>query len=320
MVDFPKPRAGVFALVVLAVIFTPISAQSFGTINGAGQAAEHEKITRLALGRLGFQRKSLNEIAGKRFSFGAVGAPDRAANLITFGPAHCDGGDHLPITGYPQSATDARRALLRCRAWISQNMDRAVTAAGRLLDSKGRIRGNEIPTVFTCTYNGLGGRAKCDVFEALGLLMHASQDFYAHTNWTDAKSSGGTSVTRPPALGNTRTARFILAGSTSRVPRGLISGCFKFLPESAFCKGRIKHDVLNKDKGPINVAKRTVGAGTTPRAIGNRNFQRAVNAAISDTRAQWRVFEKRVRAKYGTTHGNRMICAMKKDNPKKTCP
>lgn len=315
---FCSARALTLTLVLLLVL-SPSGGLAFGTVNVGEQSAEHEKITRIALGPLGFQTKSLNEIAGKRFKFGAVGAPDRRVVLIKFAPAHCDGADHLAISGYPQSRSDARKALLRCKAWINQNMDKAVTAAGRLVNSRGRIQNGEIPTVVACSYNGRGGRAKCEVFEALGLVLHASQDFYAHSNWTDERSIGGRTITRPPALGNTSPALFIKAGSRVGPPAGVITGCFKFIPERIFCSDRIKHEVLNKDKGPINVSARTVGEGTTPRARRNKNFQRAARAAVADTRIQWGVFEARVRARYGTSRGNKIICAMKRDNPARTC-
>ncbi|MDH3262376.1 MAG: hypothetical protein OEM24_00090, partial [Paracoccaceae bacterium] len=145
----------------------PLSALPFGTINSLGQSAEHEKITRLALGREGFEPRTLDELAGKTGTFGAVGAPDRPdRGLMSNKSAHCDGGDHLNLPGYPQTAEDARRRLGACRQWVFANLNAAVDAAGRLLDRNGRVRDSQIPTRVPCGYNGRSGRAKCDVLEA----------------------------------------------------------------------------------------------------------------------------------------------------------
>ena len=73
-VQFPAALAAVVCL-------TAWSAQAFGTANLLGQNAEHEKITRLALAGQGFERKSLDELAGKGGTFGAVGAPDNPARI-----------------------------------------------------------------------------------------------------------------------------------------------------------------------------------------------------------------------------------------------
>ena len=65
------------------------AAQAFGTINGLGQNAEHEKITRLALrcgGSLSdrdcFGPRTLDVLAGKRGTFGMVGGPDSGSLLL----------------------------------------------------------------------------------------------------------------------------------------------------------------------------------------------------------------------------------------------
>ena len=73
----PRARSRTFrisALLTAGLAFAPIPAGAFGTINIAGQAAEHERITRLALGPMGFERYSLDEIAGK----GGLGRRGRA--------------------------------------------------------------------------------------------------------------------------------------------------------------------------------------------------------------------------------------------------
>ena len=302
-----------------ALAALPGASPGFGTINGLGQDTEHEKITRLGLAGLGFEPNTMDEIAGKGGTFGAVGAPDHPLRgLMSEHKAHCDGGDHLAIAGYPHSAVDAEKVLTDCRNWILDNMDKAVAAAGALLDRNGNIRDSQIPTFFSCTYNGKSGRAKCNVLDALGLALHASQDFYSHTNWTDTGAPPPGTVDNPQGLLNTATNDWINDRNAS-FSSGLISGCFDGVPESFHCDGRVRHDVLNKDKGAIDVNTGTIGAGTTPRAQGNANFANAVTIAIADTKRKWLMFETMVKAQYGEARGAKIICAMKRDNPAKTC-
>ena len=88
---------------LLAAIFVCAgAAHGFGSINGFGQNAEHEQITRIALGcRAGndagvkdgfcFQPRSLDEMAGTRGTFGAVSAPDNPLTReFDKSEAHCD--------------------------------------------------------------------------------------------------------------------------------------------------------------------------------------------------------------------------------------
>ena len=75
---------------VLALL-APQQAQAFGTISKLGQNVEHERITRQGLGPLGFGPLTLDEIAGKKGTFGAVGAPDRPnRGLMSLSEAHCE--------------------------------------------------------------------------------------------------------------------------------------------------------------------------------------------------------------------------------------
>ena len=309
------------ALVVIggSQLLAPVG-NAFGTINGLGQSAEHEKITRLALQGFGFELKTLDEIAGKRGSFGAVGAPDRPDRGLISGSsfAHCDNGDFLPVAGYPNSQAQAKAVLTSCQQWIFQNIDAAIVDAGALLDSKGRIDDSQIPTILSCVYNGKPGRAKCNVLEKLGLALHASQDFYSHTNWTDTNPNVSLSIENPPGLGHRGPAPWINQRNVA-FPNGLISGCFEGVPESVFCSNRVRHDVLNKDKGRINLSAGSVGRGTTPRAAGNDDFANAVIAAVQDSQAKWRAFESGVLTRYGQAKGARIICAMIKDDPARTC-
>src|SRR5471030_1344040 len=110
----------VFAAGLLALCSVGAS-WAFGTISGLGQNREHERITRHALGCVPgadlafcFEPKSLDEIAGARGSWGAVGAPDNPTRgLMLSSEAHCDNGDWLPAPGYPHSQADARANLIR---------------------------------------------------------------------------------------------------------------------------------------------------------------------------------------------------------------
>jgi hypothetical protein len=301
------------------LVLLPVIAQAFGSINSLGQSAEHEKITRLALGPEGFEPKSLDEIAGKTGTFGAVGAPDRPdRGLLSRKAAHCDGGDFLDIPGYPHAKSAAEAALSDCRQWIADHLDAAVRGAGALLNADGGVRDSEMPTHLPCVYNGRPGRAKCNVLEDLGLAFHAAQDFYAHSNWTD-RPVRAVALDNPPGLGNDRPAPWLDPRRGSRFPNGLISGCYDGFPERLYCENRVRHRDLNKDTGPIDLASGMAGAGSTPRSEGNDNFARAVRAAIADTRDKWAYFEERVVATYGRERGARIVCAVVSDNPVRSC-
>ena len=121
------------ALAIVATLLAAVQAGAFGTIRSLGQNAEHERITRRALAcppglpsdNSCFEALTLDELAGTSGTFGAVGIPDRGT-LIADESYHCDGGDHLPIRGYPQSAAKARRTIARCRGRMVQNMNAAV--------------------------------------------------------------------------------------------------------------------------------------------------------------------------------------------------
>src|SRR5438067_7273412 len=75
-----------FAALLLAafLLYAPARGHAFGTINGLGQRAEHERIVRAALAcppgvksdGSCFEPRSLDQLAGHAGTFGAVGAPD----------------------------------------------------------------------------------------------------------------------------------------------------------------------------------------------------------------------------------------------------
>lgn len=295
-------------------------ALAFGSVNMFGQQAEHEKITRIALSGFGLGPETMDEIAGKRGSYGAVGAPDRLdRGLMNTSEAHCDNGDYLDVPGYPQSAEAAAARLRACRRFIFTALDRAVADAGALADGRGRINTRHMPSVISCVYNGSRGRAKCNVLEALGLAFHAAQDFYAHSNWTDRPRTGPTGPTNPPGLGKSGRAQWLDPRLDVPWPPGLISGCFEGIPEKTHCRygdgrARVKHRDLNKDTGQIDRATGLAGAGTTERGSVNGNFERAVLAAVDDTRDKWLYFEERIMAEYGRRRGTAIICAVRSDD------
>jgi len=313
-------------------------AWAFGTVEGLGQRAEHERITRhaLACGQPGglpqtlcFEPASMNEMGGENKTFGAVGAPDNPTRgLMSVEAAHCDSGDYLDTAGYPHSQQAAQNALFACRTWMVDHLNLAVDDAGKIVKNH-KINDSEIPTIRPCLFNGhkggLLGRAKCDAFEEFGLTLHASQDFYSHTNWVDRPRAGEpTSIYNPPGLGKTGRAPWLDLRKTSPFPYGLMSGCYEHGSKSvltdpngvAGCQGRVTHYVLNKDKGQIDPQ---FSPGTTPRGQINDNFRHAVEAAIDDTRDKWATLRERIVQKYGPQDGNLIICGLTHDNPAKTC-
>lgn len=130
------PRGAAIVLFVGASL-TPVAAApptlAFGSINGIGQHAEHERNTR-SLSTV-FQPGTLDVLAGTRGYLGAVGQPDKLSVDPQFPPSdpeglgpgkkHCDGGDFLPIADILKRAN---KPTLHCRSaspttrsyWIKQ--------------------------------------------------------------------------------------------------------------------------------------------------------------------------------------------------------
>lgn len=313
-------RIGLIA-VVLAAALAPQLALSFGTINSLGQHAEHERITRAGLARAGLGPRTLDQVAGREGAFGAVGAPDNPLRgLLSDKAAHCDGGDHLNALRYPHSAADAQSQLEACRNYIRAQMDAAVASAGRLLRPEGQIDIGQASISPSCVFNGRPGRAKCEVLEHLGQALHAAQDFYSHSNWTDQAGPGLTNAENPPGLNHRGRAPWLM--DEAPFPGGLISGCYDGFPEVAYCRGRVRHAALNKDNGQITVtdpAHPVIGQGTTDRGRLNDNFPHAVEAAIDETGARWDWFVARLNARYGEAPARRILCAIRSDEAT-TCP
>ncbi len=310
-------------------LFCARPALAFGTVRGLGQNAEHERITRHALGcgLLGgdadcVQDKTLTELAGGDNDFGAIGIPDRG-ELVTKNKAHCDSGDYLDIPDYPHSKSEAQGALEACRAWMIEKLNAAVDDAADLVDGAGRLRADQLK--LPCLFVGqMKGRAKCNVIEDLGILLHTSEDFYSHTNWVDvADAAQPIGPENPPGLGKSGRAPWLDLRHDNPFPAGLISGCFERPPEKSHCNygpgdslHRIKHAVVNKDTGTIDPL---VLSGTTVRGGHDDNFAHAIAAAIDDTADKWLTFRQRLTEAYGSKTGALMACAIARDDPLADC-
>lgn len=331
---FGKRAFGLMAATACLAVALPAAAIGFGTVRGMGQDAEHGRITRHALActpnrsaNACFEEDTLDSLAGEPGSFGAVGAPDRGRGMLT-SYAHCSAGDYLDIPGYPRSQAQAEASLTECRSQMLSNLQHAIIDAGELLDDDGDIRSSQIPGFIDCVYTGSQhGRAKCNVLAHLGLILHASQDFYSHSNWVgDADPAHPIGADNPPGLGNQGRAQWLdLRHQTATFPAGLISGCFdnaSFIGEDHGClygdfgAHRIRHLNINKDTGPIDPQ---IGVGTTQRGAIGDNFRRAVEAAIDDSIDKWATFRELLVQTYGTERGNRMVCALTRDDPTDDC-
>lgn len=289
------------------------SAQGFGTIDRFGQHAEHEQITRRALGGM-LDPWTLDELAGVTGLFGAVGAPDRPnRGLLGSAVNHCDGADWYDGDSYPQSKADAQAKLEACRAYIFAQLRAAVADAFALVKVENGdyvVRADQMPaTDNECPYTGTRGKAKCNVLEDLGLAFHAAQDFYSHSNWVDQPAPGGIKRDNPPGLGQVTRAAWLDPdlGPSTPFPNGLITGCYDGFPEWANCnygffRSRVKHAYLNKDEPD------------TDRAEINGNFKRAFDAAASDTTAKWTWVESRIRAQYPPAAAEKIVCALRRDS------
>jgi hypothetical protein len=317
-------RSALAAAVLIWLLAAP-SVLGFGTINGAGQRAEHERITRAALACAGaassicFEPRSIANLAGERGSFGAVGAPD--SDEIFNGAAHCDNADFLATTGYPQSRADATAELLACRAHLRARFMQAVTAAARLLDDKGRIRRDEVDLSSSCTFTGgVSGRAKCDVLEGLGRALHGAEDFYSHSNFADqADPAEPVGIDNPPGLGSGGVAAVLALRPVTpgAIPRALSTGCFSLVPFG--CRNRVTHGALNKDEGLIDPASGAASDPRTPRGRIGTSLAAAVAGAVAEARRQWADLSAELVSRYGAAKGNLMICAITRDDPLKSC-
>ena len=319
----------------LAVHAAPASA--FGTYNSPGilgQQAEHERITRV-LGNEGFEPRTLDLLAGTSGKLGAVGAPDDALDSSAIpgrglgpGEKHCDNGDFLDISGYPQSRDAAQRQLRICFGYYEQLLDRAVTAAGRIVDEAGVVNAKEA-TAASCSFPFDMGKsdktAKCEVLNRLGRALHLSEDFWSHTNWADnADPNQPISIQNPPGLGRTDIPAGLRypGGGSAGVPEGLISGCDDSVPVlgAIECKGRVTHSVLAKDNGYINPGS-CAGASPTNKYArgqvtasgGQQNFSLAVCGAMNQAQQTWNDLAGAIRSTYGSPRGDLIVAVITGD-------
>ena len=291
-------------------------------------------------------------------SWGAVGTPDNPmAMLLWSDDAHCDNGDYLlGRSDTLQRRETAKSNIESCRRNMVELMHRAVDAAAPLVPCAssnaplavdaaqtlpaaaieipaGGADGLHFDVVFDschCTVSLYRKKyAKCEVLCLFGELLHASQDFYSHSNWVDQPSATEPiSVTNPPGLGQAGIAPWLdIRTATPKVafPDGLITGCFDLSAagtllggtikgDRGVCVGRISHETLNKDKGVIDAQTGHVATGTTGRGKLNNNFVAAVEAATEDTRDKWETLQTLLVRAYGDARGALMACALAKDD------
>ncbi|MFZ4755915.1 MAG: hypothetical protein ACOYL4_07885 [Miltoncostaeaceae bacterium] len=224
--------------------------------------------------------------------FGAVGASDNMAMRVGLsspgGPDwwHCDNGDYLDQTNYPQSVEQSRTALMWCQnfgqAMLTQGLTGnmatwcggalrwrapcfgAVKAANYLLNTSNNVNtGMDLQT--PCAFAGgdwiSKPYAKCTVLEPFGYLLHVAMDFYAHTNYGDTASPGAATLTNPPGLENTTLPNFWnQSGNVTDLwdntlfpnqPNGIwpVSGCYNGIvsADGGTCVGRVTHTAITKD-------------------------------------------------------------------------
>lgn len=196
--------AVLFAGAILLAL--PSAAGAFGTIDGKmGQHAEHEKITRvLACNATDkpercFQPLTINQLAGAKGTLGGVGIPDSPLEIIGHPEAHCDDADYLPGAPYkPADAARAANAISACVTNFGRNLDRAVNAAGGLVNADGQLALQEVAVTPSCTMGtGDNGRGKCNTLEWLGRALHAAEDFWSHTNWGDEANPTRPQISKP---------------------------------------------------------------------------------------------------------------------------
>lgn len=324
---------GSFAL-LLAFAFLAIGARqahAFGTINGAGQHAEHERITRAALacapGETSdgscFEPLTLDQLAGTGGTFGGVGAPDR--DEITNSDAHCDDADYLDKPGYPRTRAQATAALESCMSHLQSRFSEAWIQAREIVPAGNppTIVASKVDISGGCPFSGSPSAiGKCDVIDQFGRALHGAQDFHSHSNWNDrADGSKPIGVNNPPGLNESGAAPFFNLRhlSTLSVPNDLATGCFSFNPFG--CKGRVTHATLNKDTGIIDPVTGATSNPSTPRGElhGGANFAAAVAGAIAETRRQWEDLRQQILTAYGPRRGALIVCAITRDDPVKDC-
>jgi hypothetical protein len=288
------------AWLALALAVQP--AQAFTPIPVEGGASEHRRITDAALGCRWADPTACWSAGGLDRLEVALKRPDITAVTLT-DAAHCDSGDLAPDGTSPGDR--GPEALKACRKWIRENLDLALTAADGLVDA----RGAPSRDARDCAWRVLRPRtALCDVDFHLGRALHAAQDFYSHTNWVDQPvKPEAVTIHNPQGLGGSGPIDWLAAEGDEPPPPGLMSGCFVFLPEAAFCHGRTRHADLNKDHRPDPASREP----DTPRGAVGENFARAFDAASGETARIWTRFDARLVTTYGEVRGRAMSCILR---------
>ena len=317
--------------------------------------AEHEMITRAALScdsdtRVAncFGVKTISNLAGMDGTWGAVGAPDNIPMHGGGGPSwwHCDEGDFVDQPGYPHSRTEANHQLNQCQTFINAMIgnglgddskirpgcrrlqptgaltyrcEGVVEVAHKMLNTSNRVDISE-PSYGSCTFNGDYGRIKCLMLQQFGYALHAVEDFYSHSNYTD-KASSPFSILNPPGLEMTVPSPFLAKIPRTNFENNLATGCY---PDGDCEKaGRTTHGNINKDRAKINPTTGFVTVGNkvymTPRGAQGNNEQNAVRVAILDVKRQWENLQARIIEREGTLRGNMIICALSQDESNRVC-
>jgi hypothetical protein len=288
------------------------------------------------------QLRTMGQVAGRDGTLGAVGQPDDLRELYAFPYAHCDGADFLDRPSYPQSIIEANSHLQRCAFAGFQRLNAAVEAAGQIVDANGRLRVSEtdisdcgFPSATTAS-TADSKTAKCQVVNQFGRTLHAIEDFWSHSNWADVAGPGNVGVTNPPGLLRTAIPDFFRYGTNGgvanagqlQIPAGLITGCDDSSPtehvthscgKSGTNGDRVKHSVLNKDKGTINPATGAVSGPDTPRGKIAANFAAAVTGARAHVGQTWADLTAAIRARYGGARGDAIVLAISSDTPWTRC-
>ena len=322
---------------VVTLLPTPSEqeAEAFGTYNGLGQNAEHERITRvLGLDAVDgpsgvrFEPATLNMLAGTSGVLGGVGAPDHPTDSSSvpikgLGPAkkHCDNGDFLSTPGYPQSRAAADAALRECIDYFDRLMATAVTAAGDLVRPDLTLDERQVSLDCSFPYDlRATGSAKCQVLNSMGRAIHLIQDFWTHSNWGDQPGPGPIGIDNPPGMGRTDIPAFLRypVPNGYAIPEELMSGCDDSAdvpPLVRNCPNRVAHSKLAKDNGLIDPNTGTATpAAKYARANVGTNFQDIVTGARRHTVALWEDLQAAIRARYGDERGSMIIDVIRRDS------
>lgn len=314
-----------FLIAFFLLLLAPAQVRAFGTINGLGQRAEHEHITRAALACAPgvksdgscFEPRSIDQLAGHAGTFGAVGAPDLDEFFSVV--AHCDDADFLDVPGYPQTRAAATATLMGCVNHLRMRFRQGVDGANGLFDSDGELIGSQVDLESDCTFaGGFAGRAKCNAIEGFGRMLHGAQDFYSHSNWADqADPTKPISAANPPGLNLPGPSPILdLVGTgTPAIPNDLTTGFYAgiFTDKCPGSSGRVTHACLDKDLAAIDAVSGVATDPRTPRGRLLSNEQKAVSGAIAETRRQWADFRAALITRYGAELGKRMALAIAQD-------